>query len=248
MSEETKLGDLPKVRLTCTTTGTVRRETAASIMATARDPRYSVCVHYMNDRPYESALNRAARDVIASGDEWWLHIDADQYWRANPLDSIEHGKDLVGFPAPIYKPGGGPNAPTMCFNAWHIADPADETTVVAATANGQLMRVDIIGSGSFLMRVAALAEVEIAAPFSRRYDADGVADRSSDLEFCRKWREAGLLIWTNFASACSHFGTIDLLEVMSDMIALQRQEQPSEEAGNGKPKAGRIVRPGVRPL
>lgn len=247
MNDEPKDNGLPKVRLTCTTTGSVRRETAASIMGTSRDPRFQVDVHYMNDRPYESALNRAARDVIAGGFDWWLHIDSDQYWTANPFDAIDHDKDLIGYPAPIYNPGGGEGVPVMSFMAWHISDPADETTVTAAKANGKLTRVDFIASGAFLIRVAALASAGIAQPFARRYDADGVADRGGDIEFCRKWREAKLLVWADFGNVCGHFKSVDLLLVMQDMVALQRQAiEQAGAKGNGAPKAGRIVRPSGR--
>lgn len=227
MSDEPNGKDTrPKVVLTCMTTGMLRSETAASLLAYTRDPRYNIGVSIMNDRPYESALNRAAADAIVQGADWWLHIDSDQYWRSNPFDAIDHDVDLVGFPAPIYKPGVGPNTPIMCFNAWHITDPNDSTQVKPAESVEGLQRVDVIASGSFLMRVSALREAAIPAPFARRYDANGIADRGCDVEFCQKWRKAGLLIHADFGCVCGHYKSVDLLEVMSDMLAIRAAKEP----------------------
>jgi hypothetical protein len=245
MVEESRGDARPRVTLTCATTGTLRRETAASLMVVGRDERYRTCLSLMNDRPYESALNRAAQDCMAADMDWWLHIDSDQYWKGNPLDAIDHGVDLVGFPAPIYRPGGGPNSPVMCFNAWNITDPEDYTRVIPVQAGGKLQPVDVIGSGAFLIRVAALREACLLAPFARRYDAAGVVDRGPDVEFCRKWREAGLRIHADFGNVCGHFNTVDLLDVMTDMVALQQGAQRAKTdqgaEGDGKADAPRIV-------
>jgi hypothetical protein len=203
------------------TTGTLRRETAACIMSTGRDPRFDVDVLIMNDRPYESSLNRAARDAIAAGADWWLHIDSDQYWTKNPLDAIEADHDLVTFPAPLYHVGKGTNAPVIGFNVWNMVNPDKWDRVRPVEFNHDMQTVDVIGSGAFLMKVAALRDAKIPAPFARRYDADGVTDRGCDVEFCRKWYEAGRKIHANFGCVCGHFHSLDLLEVMSDMMTLQ---------------------------
>lgn len=238
-SDETK----PKVLLTCTTTGQLRRETASSLLVNTRDPRYEISVSLMNDRPYASALNRAARDAMAADMDWWLHIDSDQYWMGSPLDSIEANLDLVGFPAPIWHPGEGPGAPVMCFNAWHTTNPADWDSFIPARADGKMKRVDCIGSGSFLMKVTALREAAIPAPFLRRFDVNGIADRGVDMEMCRKWNEAGLLIHANFACICGHFQTVDLAEVMQDLTAVQAQvrETTGGEPENHRRDESRIV-------
>ena len=247
MSDEPQESKQPRVRLTCTTTGTLRLETAAALLAVTRDERYAVDLHLMNDRPYESALNVAARNAMADDYDWWLHVDADQFWHGKPLDAIAHDVDFVSFPAPIYHPGGGPGSgsPVMCFGAWHVSDPHDWTQVIPAQPNGKLQRVDVISSGSFLMRVTALRESAIPAPFARRYDVNGVADRGCDMEFSRKWHEAGLLTHADFGCICGHFNTVNLLEVMADMGALQREAlQAVKSEGNGQ--AARIVRPSIR--
>lgn len=249
MTEEPHDDPRPSVALTVATTGTLRRETAASVVATSRNPNYRVTISFLNDRPYESAMNRAAADIISVGFDWWLHLDSDQYWRSDPLESISHDKDLIGFPAPIFHPGGGPGSPAMCFNAWHLLDPEDDTRVKAAEANGKMQRVDVIGSGSFLVHVPTLSEAAIPAPFARRYDVNGVVDRGPDVEFCRKWREAGLQIWADFSCVCGHFNTIDLLEVFADMVAIQKAVRDADKAeSNGQENASRIIRPHGRPV
>ena len=213
----------PKVVLTCMTTGTLRRETAACVMSTSRDPRFEVDTRIMNDRPYESSLNRAARDAIAAGVDWWLHIDSNQYWMKNPLDAIEADHDLVTFPAPLYHVGEGDKAPVICFNVWNIVDPGKWERVRPVEFSHDMQTVDVMASGAFLMKVSALHDAKIPAPFARCYDADGVTTRGCDVEFCRKWHEAGRKIHANFGCICGHFHSLDLLEVMSDMMALKAQ-------------------------
>ena len=187
-------------------------------MRTIRGSRYRITLSLMNERPYESALNIAAKMAIDNHVDWWLHIDSDQYWMGNPLDAIDHDVDLVSFPAPLYRLVGS-GAPVMSFNAWRIPDKEDRTKVVSVQSDGKLQEVDVIASGSFLLRVSALRGASIPAPFARRYDADGVMDRGCDVEFCRKWQEAGLLIHADFGSLCGHRHNLDLLELMQDMGA-----------------------------
>ncbi|MCZ6654816.1 MAG: hypothetical protein O7D91_17540 [Planctomycetota bacterium] len=228
----------PKVAITCTTTGSLRHETAASLMRTMQDKRFQITLSLLNDRPYESALNVAAMLVMQEDFDWWIHIDNDQHWRGNPLDSIEHGKDVLGYPCPIHRPGDG--SAIMCWNAWHIMDPEDKSQVSAAQSRGKLQRVDIIGSGSFLIRLDALREAAIPAPFARAYDVNGVATCGGDIEFCRKVREAGLQIWADFGNVTGHLVTVDLLDVMTDMGTIQA------EAHKGSPVApddGLIITP-----
>lgn len=220
MSEEPKsvIDTRPKVAVTCTTTGSLRFETAAALMRTMQDSRYRITMSLMNDRPYESALNVAAKLVIDNGFHWWLHIDSDQHWMGNPLDAVDHDVDLVSFPAPLYHLEGS-GSPVICFNAWRVPDKEDRTKVIAVQCDGNLQEVDVIASGAFLIRVSALRDASIPAPFARRYDADGVMDRGCDVEFCRKWQEAGLLVHADFGSLCGHRHNLDLLEVMQDMGA-----------------------------
>ncbi len=207
----------PMVAVTCTTMGSLRIETMAALIKVHGDPRYNVSLSLVHDRPYASALNACARNLCANENvDWWLHTDNDQAWAGNPLDAIVDGKNLVGFPTPIYRPEGGG---IIALTAWDIADPLDYTQVKLATPNGKLKRVDVISSGSFLVRLPALRTSGMSAPFSRVFDSDGVQFRGCDIEFCRKWREAGLSIWADFRCLCHHYKTVDLLEVMGDLSA-----------------------------
>ncbi len=197
--------------------GSLRIETMAALNTVAQDSCYNVSLMLIHDRPYASALNRCARDLCANKSfDWWLHTDNDQAWAGNPLDAIADGKNLVGFPTPIYRPEGGG---VIALTAWDIADPLDYTQVKPARPDGKLKRVDVVSSGSFLVRLPALRASGISAPFSRVFDSDGVQFRGCDIEFCRKWREAGLSIWADFRCLCHHYKTVDLLEVMGDLSA-----------------------------
>jgi len=179
--------ELPKVLLTCTTTGQLRGETVASIMTVARDPRASVDLRIINDRPYDSALNRIAKGASASDAEWWLHIDSDQDWRGNPLDALSAGYSFVAFPAPIYRGSGmGPGAPIMQMNCWSVIDPEDWARVMPVTAQDRYTRADIVGTGSFMVELFAFRELAVESPFSREYDLDGIATRGPDVAFCKR--------------------------------------------------------------
>lgn len=211
----------PRVVVTCTTMGSLRIETMAALMNVQRDDRYRVSLEMTHDRPYASALNKAAERFCADSSlDWWLHTDNDQAWVGAPLDAIADGKDLVGFPAPIYRPADGG---VISLMAWDIVDTNDPLRVKPSAPNGQLKRVDVINSGAFLIRLDALRGSGIPAPFSRAFTDRGVQVRGCDIEFCRKWREARLEIWADFRCLCRHYKTIDLLEVMSDMAAIAQR-------------------------
>jgi hypothetical protein len=205
-----------RIIATCTTTGSIRIETMLGLISVQRDERYDISLSIIHDRPYASALNKAAVTLCADESvDWWLHIDNDQSWVGNPLDAIDDGKDLVGFPAPIHRPAGG--AVAMCFSAWHLVDDHRGFRVRQAEADGTLKQVDIIGSGSFLLRLESLREASIPAPFERTFDINGVAVHGCDVEFCRKWRESGREMWADFRCVCHHYNTVNLLQVMQDI-------------------------------
>ena len=233
-----------RVLLTCTTTGSVHMATAAALISVTKDDRYQVDIAFFNDRPYESAMNKIAAGLVAGQRfDWWLHTDNDQAWVKNPLDTLAammdvgNVKDLVGFPAPIYRPGGQDSL-IITMPAWDIVDDSGPyPKVQPVVSDGGIKRVDLIGSGSFLLRVAALRDAKIKEPFTRTFDEDGVTVAGCDIEFCRKWREAGLTVWCDFGSPMEHHKSVDLLHVLHDLSRVQKEagrKHAIQEARNAK--------------
>lgn len=261
----------PSVLVTCTTQGSCRKEVVTGLLSVmkAGEKAYRMHISTLEGKPYASVMNSIVVRLLAEGYDWWLHTDSDQTWQQgrNPLASIKLMKDIVAFPAPIFRPGGCMD-PGMLFgfNTFTLVKEGEPGYVddgvrfrLASPWNG-LQRVDMFATGSFLIRVAVLEKIKAVSqydrenfdiggrgPFSRAFDSDGIQTAGNDVEFSRRCRQAGVEMWANYDCVCHHWHELDMLGLMAatrDLVQQVVSEALKKVGGNGEAAmAASIVRP-----
>lgn len=255
-----------KVLVTCTSTGTMRIETMNSLLTVMRSAeirqRYHVDLHVANAKPYEAVLNSAAKVVLDKGYSWWLHTDNDQAWTDNPFKALGHRKDVICFPTPIFQVGGSKlPGHLLGFNTFRMIQEVEEGYVegdprfVPHTKWEHLQRIDLMGTGSFLIRASALKRVkeevcESEGPFSRVFDDEGLQSEGNDVAFSRRCREAGVEMWADYDCVCRHWHNLEMLHLMTAIRGIAQDvrksvmesDEPKEPpATKNGPGEGRII-------
>jgi hypothetical protein len=193
------------ILISVTTGGMLRRELSAALVTWSRDPRYTVEIFYQGLRPYENNLNMLAKHATAQGFDWWLQLDDDQCPTRNPLDLIEFDKDVLGCPAPIWKPEVEGKQPLV----WNCFLDTPDGFVTHSPKEG-LQRVDVTGSGAILIARRVFSVIE--NPFGCEW-SHGLKTAGPDISFCRRARAAGFEIWVHYGYPSHHWQTIDLTEL-----------------------------------
>lgn len=185
------------------------------------DQRYRVKVEYPAGKPYVHNLNNIVQRLLSGNFDFWLSIDHDNPPMNNPLDLVELDKDIIGFPTPIWKPTiqeiyGRP----WYFNAYEY-DGSNDMYHEHPIQKG-LQKVDAVGTGCFLIARRVFENLKMQkAPFSRRWNEQGLAVRGNDIAFCEKARRNGFEIWTHFDYPCDHYleiSMLDLIKCVSKML------------------------------
>jgi len=85
------------------TSGWVRHELAAQLVAFLNDRRYKLELHFSYDRPTPSNRNGIVKRFLKGTANYLLMIDHDTVPYGNPLDFVERDLDVVTFPYPIWR-------------------------------------------------------------------------------------------------------------------------------------------------
>lgn len=197
-------GKKQKVYLTILNQGNIRPELANLLIHITHDPRYQVKITYPSARPITNNRNRIAKQFLEGDWDYLLMIDSDIVPHSNPLDLIAHDKDITGCPCPQW------NERDLY---WVVMD-KDGTGYkpIPPERRHGLRQVDAIGTGCILIRRNVLEAVR--APFNDKQAEDGTLDLGEDFYFCEKATEAGFEVWCDWRAPCSHFKTLDLIEVL----------------------------------
>ena len=144
------------------------------------------------DRPYESALNRAAKAFRESDCTHWLNIDSDNPPTCNPLDYMKDDFDVLAFPTPIsYRLPDG-----RVGLRWNFQADKDGTIIV-------------VGTGCILIAKRVLEVIN--PPFFRTYTDDGIVRKGPDVVFSELARSAGFAL-SIAPEACDHYSKVNLRE------------------------------------
>jgi hypothetical protein len=166
----------------------------------------------------EYARNNIIRDFLENeqfeGMTHLLFMDHD----TAPVDSLmldkllAHDKDVVAGVTPILLSNTNPPA----FQ-WNVQG-QDRKNMELNTLSGELFKAEKVGGTSILLKRHVLEK--LVRPYQKSIMDENHENfkTGEDYYFCEQIRQAGFDIWIDPTQMCSHFHTVDLLE-MVEMIA-----------------------------
>lgn len=162
----------------------------------ARERRYRVTLGYPSAQPTAHNRNQIARRFLRDAEAaYLLMIDSDVVPQFNPLDYVERGLDVIGWPTPTWR--ANDTSPLV----WHPCPPDGKG----------LVGVEWVSTSCILIARRVLAHPDMRAPFHDMWDADGMRTAGEDQSFCRRAARAGFEVWCDTRRMCAHFKAVDLL-------------------------------------
>jgi hypothetical protein len=199
----------PRVLITLPNRGWLHKTVVQSLMHICSDDKYErkVAMPALTP-PIENTMCHMAKVFWEEGFDWWLNIDDDNPPRRNPLALIEHDKDIVSLPTPIYMEE---MSPALRWNVFKEV----ETGFEPLPPGQGFQQVDGAGTGCILIAKRVFQNMDMRhKPFARAYDEFGRVKAGHDLEFCRKARKQGFEIWTHWDYPCEHRKEVQLGELI----------------------------------
>lgn len=187
------------------------------------DSRYPKKIILPSHNPFENNLHHIVNDFLNGDYDYWLSFDSDNPPSRNPLDLVEKGLDIVGFPTPVVhfdreKLGERP----IYQNAYKFVS-KDKGYTEWPIKKG-LQRVDAIGTGCFLVsrRVFEHPEMKKGA-FRRKLNKDGTVEKGNDISFCERATEYGFKIYCHYDYPCFHFNEVEVTEMAEQFYAFYKK-------------------------
>ncbi len=186
---------------------------------------------WMNDKPLDHARNRVARLFIEAERryDYLLMLDEDNPPVRNPLELVEHDLDIVIFPTPMWIATEHARRMGKIPLAWNIVDDDASGAWRSHFPRGEdIEEVDAGGTGCILIHRRVLEDERMRPPFTREYDEWGIAQKGSDLLFCRRAKALGYRVYAAMRYPCSHWKSRDLLDVFQVIFWRDIQHVNSE--------------------
>lgn len=168
--------------------------------------KYNVKQIFSCIKPTYANRNHIAEEFLKTDAEYLLTIDSDTIPLGNPLDMIEHDKDIVGGVYPTYK-----NDAFIWLACWLDKDGSYKQYPKKEQVG--LKQVDALGTGCMLVKRKVLEALPM--PFIDKV-REGVGDRElgHDLYFCKRAKEKGFEVWADWSMECEHHKEINLLPLI----------------------------------
>lgn len=161
-------------------------------------------------RPIASNRNEITRDFLKSDADYLVMIDDDNPPNQNFLKLLDLDKDVIGVPTP------GRNNRGVFWMVYNFTKDYPKEVVLEAFPYEKrrgLQKVDAISTGSVIIARRVLEKIK--TPFADSFDEDGVIIHSDDISFAHKVKQAGFQEWAHFDYNCSHYKTVDLLQMIA---------------------------------
>ena len=161
-------------------------------------------------RPIASNRNEIVRDFLKSDCHYLVMVDDDNPPNQNFLKLLELNKDVIGVPTP------GRNNKGVFWMVYSFTKDYPKTVVLEAFPYEKrrgLQKIDAISTGAVI--IARRVLVKLNKPFEDSFDKDGVIIHSDDISFAHKVKEKGFQEWAHFDYSCSHYKTVDLLQMVA---------------------------------
>lgn len=153
--------------------------------------------------------NHIVKKFLENDWDYLLMIDEDNPPEKNPLDLLKLNLDVVICPTLSIKKE---NNPPITFSVFKKENDVYKSIVCDGE---KLLEVDAGGTGCILIKRQVLEHIK--APFESKWNEDGTRSTGSDIRFCEKVKESGFKVWCHWDYICSHWKTINLLDIL-DMI------------------------------
>jgi hypothetical protein len=202
----------PSLDLVILHQGTIRVELATLLMGLlTAEKRYKVAVSFASAQPIANNRNQIVKEFIVNERhaDWLGMIDCDIVPMGDWLKYLESDYDVVGFPAPVWKPVVSPDAPVV----WNVQTEWEEQKFAESIPDPRetpVFEAAAVGTGAILIRRGVLEHPDMKAPFMDVYDEHGIREVGEDLNFCHRAGKAGFKVWVSGANPCSHFKEVDL--------------------------------------
>jgi len=193
-----------KVLIAILNQGEIRPELANLLLYMSHYPRHQIKIYYPNSRPISNNRNEIAKKFLKESWDYLLMIDSDVVPSRNPLELVDYDKDVIACPVPQWHTND---------IYWVIMDKVENGyRQVPVKKREGLQEVDAVGTGCILIAQRVLQSIK--APFLRKWSKEGLQELGADFYFCEKVKEQNFKSWVHWDYPCSHFKTIDLIEVL----------------------------------
>jgi hypothetical protein len=191
-----------KVYLAILNSGWIRREIVYTILPQMLNTKGVEVVfenpHLSWGHPISSNRNAITKRFLATDCDFLLMIDDDIVPLHNPIEMVFADKDIIGCPAKVRQANRACN-----WNLYQwIGDGYMPVDLRRAPSDGDVVQVDIVGSGCVLVKRKVLQSIKAA--WNCEYDEDGVSTYGTDFAFCRRAKENGFEVWTTPWRWCEH--------------------------------------------
>ena len=154
--------------------------------------------------------NHIVKRFLENNWDYLLMIDEDNPPLKNPLDLLKLNLDVAICPTPAIKKHDNP---PISFSVFEKIE--DVYKALVYKGGEKLVEVDAGGTGCMLIKRQVLEEIK--APFESKWFEDGTRSTGSDIRFCEKVKEKEFKVWCHWDYICSHYKTVDLLDIL-DLI------------------------------
>lgn len=201
--------------------GSVRPELAYLLTDLTHQNKYRLYLAYPAAKPISNNRNKIVKDFLSKPEyDYLMMLDNDIIPPLNVLDLVDFDKDVIGGVCFAYMDNAIVPLVVDYNTPENIAKGDKPFLVKELEGDEGLVECDAIGSGLIIMKREVLEKVK--APFSNRYDEDGIKTMGLDFSFCDKARQLGYKVFAHTDFLCSHWTMIDLKMVYQ---ALQKRSQ-----------------------
>jgi SAM-dependent methyltransferase len=203
---------MAKVMIGLPNQGSFRAEVVVSIIKMLQEPcGHEIQMDFTALSPTDNCRNHIVNAAIEQDSDYLLFIDSDNPPEKNPLELIDLDLDVTVLPTLIFLSNkfGNVGKIPLCWNVFTWEESKDMWRDYKDYDG--LQEIDSGGTGCMII---ARRVFEKCRPcFVRGWNPDGTADKGSDLLFCQKAKNLDFKIWAHFGYFCSHYKTVNLLDV-----------------------------------
>lgn len=200
--------------------GTVSQGLEAQLINWMREKsdKYNFELFWASDRIIANNRNKIVKRFLAGDWDILFMIDDDNPPVRNPFDLLDHDKDVIGAVCP------GRDDRGIHFHVYKLGNKFPHFKQYEPEERSGLHQVDAIGTGCIAIKRRVLEKIK--KPFEDLFDQDGILVSNDDMHFCWKCHKKKIKIWTDWNYTCSHYKTVDLLQMAALIYEAAKTGKP----------------------